>query len=82
MNLWIHLKQENMSTKFLNIYQTQIHNIIDKAFMKLAKRYDVCGVQTNNMEKVPINIFNINCIPKQISVHFNVYWGKGNKGLH
>ena len=51
MNLWIHLKQENMSTKFLNIYQTQIHNIIDKAFTKLAKRYDVCGVQTNNMEK-------------------------------
>ena len=23
MNLWIQIKQENMSTKFLNIYQTQ-----------------------------------------------------------
>ena len=25
MNLWIQIKQENMSTKFLNIYQTQYY---------------------------------------------------------
>ena len=48
MNLWIQIKQENMSTKFLKHFR---HNIIDKAFKMLAKRYEICGVQPNNMEK-------------------------------
>ena len=49
MNLWIQLKQENMSTKFLNIYQTQYYRQSLHEVGK--KRYDICGVQPNNMEK-------------------------------
>ena len=56
MNLWIQIKQENMSTKFLNISDTILSTKPSRSWQNGMKFVEYSRI---TWKKVPINIFNI-----------------------